>query len=162
MTTKIPQLVISFLFISVFGFCQSVSHVYKIDNFIKRINFSKDTTYVINFWATWCKPCVEELPAFDSLYNENKNKAVKVILVSLDFKEDIEKKVNPFLKKNNIQSPCVLLDEINGNDFVNKISEKWSGAIPATLFKKGNKKEFVEKKVKLNELRANLLKINTQ
>ncbi len=160
MTIKIPQLIVSFLFISVFGFCQSVTQVYKIDGFIKRLNFSKDTTYVVNFWATWCKPCVEELPAFDSLYLENKKNAVKVILVSLDFKEDIEKKVNPFLKKNNIQSTCVLLDEINGNDFVNKISEQWSGAIPATLFKKENKKEFVEKKMKLNALRANLLKIN--
>src|ERR1043165_4592291 len=52
-----------------------------------------DTTYVLNFWATWCKPCVEELPGFDSLLVLESKNPVKIILVSLDFKEDLEKRV---------------------------------------------------------------------
>ena len=40
-----------------------------------------DTLYVINFWATWCAPCVKELPHFESYNNENSNKKIKVILV---------------------------------------------------------------------------------
>jgi thiol-disulfide isomerase/thioredoxin len=108
-----------------------VSTVYKINDLVKRIGYS-DTLYVVNFWATWCKPCIQELPAFDSLSTMVKNKKVKILLVSLDFSEDLNSKVNPFLIKNKIRTECVLLDEVNGNDFINKISPSWSGAIPPT------------------------------
>lgn len=137
---------------------QRVSHVYKTDALLQRISHP-DTAYVVNFWATWCKPCVQELPAFDSLYAATKGKAIKIMLVSLDFKEELDKKVNPFLKKNNIGIECVLLDEINGNDFINKISPQWSGAIPATLFKKGAASEFAEKKMQLKALQEQLEKL---
>lgn len=124
-------------------------NVYKIDNLLKRIHNNSDTLYIVNLWATWCKPCVAELPDFmkaDSVYN---NQKVKVLLVSLDFKEELEKKVHPFLKKNHVYTEVVLLDESNGNEFINKISEKWSGAIPATLITKKNNEvsEFFEKKL---------------
>lgn len=129
---------------------QKVLAVYKLGDLLKRIE-PADTTYVVNFWATWCKPCVQELPAFDSLTTENKK--LKVLLVCLDFKEEIDKKVNPFLLKKNIKTECVLLDEINGNDYIDRISKQWSGAIPATLIKKGSYKKLVEKKMNLSELR---------
>lgn len=134
---------------------QTVSGVYKINSLLGRINNS-DTAYVVNFWATWCKPCVAELPAFDSLTALTRDQKVKVILVSLDFKEDLYKKVVPFLVRRKTQSTCVLLDEVNGNDFIDRISVNWSGAIPATLFKKGGKKFLIEKPLTLSELNNNL------
>lgn len=123
--------------------------VYKIDDLLKRINNNSDTTYVVNFWATWCKPCVAELPEFEKLNKEYSSKKVKVILVSMDFKETLNKKLKPFIKKNKYTCEVVLLDESNGNDFINKISEEWSGSIPATLITRKNKSvnEFIEKKV---------------
>ena len=150
MTTK-QRILISFLFLSHFVNSQNFKGVYKIDALLQRFN-NADTTYVINFWATWCKPCVEELPAFDSLKVLKSNSPVKVILVSLDFVEGLDKKVKPFLLKNKIKADCVLLDEINGNDFIDKVSPLWSGAIPATLIKKGETKKFQEKKMNLEEL----------
>jgi thiol-disulfide isomerase/thioredoxin len=57
-----------------------------------------DTTYVINFWATWCKPCVEEIPHFEKLYATYKNQKVKVIMVSCDFKKQLETRVIPFVQ----------------------------------------------------------------
>jgi thiol-disulfide isomerase/thioredoxin len=146
------KVILSVLFISNFGFCQEVQAVYKINDLMKRISNS-DTTYILNFWATWCKPCVEELPNFDSLSHFCKNKKSKVILVCLDFKEELNKKVNPFLKAKKIVSQCVLLDEVNGNDFVNKIDKNWSGAIPATLFLNSKKYLFIEKKLSWLELK---------
>ncbi len=134
---------------------QTVSGVYKTGDLLKRLS-GRDTLYVANFWATWCKPCVQELPAFDSLYAETKNRPVKILLVSLDFKEDLDKKVNPFLKNKDIQAECVLLDEINGNDFINKISPQWSGAIPATRISYNGKIIFLEKKITRVELEKEL------
>ncbi len=148
-------LLISFFFLSFLGKSQSVSKVYKIDELVNRIN-NADTTYIINFWATWCKPCVAELPSFDSLSKISK---VKVLLVSLDFKEDLEKKVNPFLKSHNIKMECVLLDEINGNDFINKVDKSWTGAIPATLIKNKDNRIFIEKKMHLTELQKHLMAV---
>jgi thiol-disulfide isomerase/thioredoxin len=156
-TLKIKYIIV-FVFFSQILFSQKVSGVYKINDLLNRLK-NKDTTYVVNFWATWCKPCVKELPAFDSLEKENKY-LVKVILVSLDFKEDIDKKINPFLEKNKVKTQVVILDEINGNDYINKISTEWTGAIPATYFKNKKKEIFAEQKVTLNDLHLNLEELN--
>jgi thiol-disulfide isomerase/thioredoxin len=146
---------ISLLLIACRGNSQNFGGVYKINELLARIT-QPDTQYVVNFWATWCKPCVEELPAFDSLLAVSQKPVIKVLLVNLDFKEDLEKKVKPFLRKHGIKAECILLDEINGNEFVNKISATWSGAIPATLFKKGKNARLVEGKMKLSGLLSNL------
>ena len=136
------------LFFSINAYSQNVS-VYKIDDLLKRIHNNSDTTYVVNFWATWCKPCVAELPDFEKVHLNYHSKKVKVILVSMDFKEELEKRVQPFVLKNKYTTEIVLLDEVNGNDFINKISESWSGAIPATLITRHNKSihQFLEKKI---------------
>jgi thiol-disulfide isomerase/thioredoxin len=139
---------------------QQVSRVVKIGELMAMISHP-DTTYVVNFWATWCKPCVDELPAFDSLHVKSQGKAVKVLLVSLDFSEDIGKKVNPFLAKREQKARCVLLDEPDGNRFINLISKDWSGAIPGTLIKKGKTHVFLEKKLKLKDLENNVAVIGS-
>jgi thiol-disulfide isomerase/thioredoxin len=151
MITKKIILKICLLFIVFCGntlFAQKIE-VYKIDALMKRIFNNSDTTYVVNFWATWCKPCVAELPDFEKLHLDYSSKKVKVLLVSMDFKEELEKRVKPFVVKAKYTCEMILLDEVNGNDFINKISELWSGAIPATLITKKNKSknDFVEKKV---------------
>ncbi|HEX5002809.1 MAG TPA: TlpA disulfide reductase family protein [Bacteroidia bacterium] len=97
------------------------------------LNTHSDSVYVINFWATWCKPCVAELPSFDSLSVAYRNKPVAVILVSLDFKRQYADKLIPFIQKNNISARVLLLDEPEYDLWINKIDKSWSGAIPATL-----------------------------
>lgn len=96
-------------------------------------DYRNDTTYVINFWATWCKPCVAELPYFEQLNSEFEDKNVRVILVSLDFKKQIESKLIPFIKKRNIQSEVMLLLDDKAVNWIDKVDESWSGAIPATI-----------------------------
>lgn len=151
MITKrsINKLLLVFLFVLAGKMQAQKVAVYKIDDLLKRIHNTSDTLYIVNFWATWCKPCVAELPDFEKVNQEFKSSKVKVLLVSMDFVEDIDKKLKPFLLKNNYSSEVVLLDESNGNDFINKVSVKWSGAIPATLITKDNNtvNEFFEKKL---------------
>ena len=148
---------ITFLFIAFVSLAQKPA-VYKINDLLKRIHNNSDTIYVVNFWATWCKPCVQELPDFESFNRQNKPALVKIILVSMDFKEDLDKKLVPFLEKNKYGSEVILLDEVNGNDFINKINKKWGGAIPATYFTTKNKKkeELFEKKVNLEILNSTM------
>jgi len=123
MTIK-GRILISFLLLVFLGNAQKVSGVYKISDLLKRIDKTNDTVYIVNFWATWCVPCVPELPQLDSFALAHKNEKLKVLLVSLDFKEDLQKKVEPFLKKHHYSMECVLLDKVNGNDFIDKINEK--------------------------------------
>lgn len=121
----------------------------KITDLENRIHNGADTTYIVNFWATWCVPCVKELPAFDSVNNAFIDKKVKVLLVSLDFKDEIETKLKPFIASKKVKSEVQLLDETNANYFIPKVSNLWTGAIPATLIKNNNKKyeAFYEKKL---------------
>ena len=104
-----------------------------------------DTTYVINFWATWCAPCVKELPYFEALTEKYATKKVKVILVSLDFSKQLETKLKPFLKDNNLQSEVLVLIDPDANSWVDQVNPTWSGAIPATVVYKGTKNKFYEK-----------------
>ena len=149
---------IFFLFIVSFtGYSQNVS-VIKITDFEKRIQNNSDTTYILNFWATWCVPCVKELPEFDSINTVYKNTNVKVVLISMDFKEDLTTKLLPFIKKKNIKSEVELLDETNGNYFIPKVSEQWSGAVPATLIVNNKFKinHFFEKKLTYEFLKSEI------
>lgn len=111
----------------------------------KTFKNDSDTTYVVNFWATWCKPCVEELPYFETLHNTYADKKVKVILVSLDFKKQIEKKLVPFIEKNNLQSNVVVLVDPDANRWIDAIDPEFSGAIPATKIYRQGKSAFYEK-----------------
>jgi thiol-disulfide isomerase/thioredoxin len=93
-----------------------------------------DTLYILNFWATWCRPCVAEMPHFDQVQQEMAGQKVKVVFLSLDFKSDVESRLVPFLKRKKLHSTVVFLDEPNLNDWADAVSKEWSGAIPATLF----------------------------
>lgn len=105
------------------------------------INQSGDKIYVVNFWATWCAPCIKELPYFESL---NLREDVEVLLVSLDFPKHKESRLLPFIKKNKLQSKVVLLDDADENYWINDINSDWSGALPATLIYTQKQRGFYE------------------
>lgn len=107
-----------------------------------RINRAGDTTLLVNFWATWCKPCVEELPCFDELKDIYGPQNIQVILVSLDFKSQLEKKFIPFLKNQKLKSEVALMADQDLNAWIPSLYEDWDGAIPATLLFKGKKRRF--------------------
>ncbi len=132
--------------------------ILKITDLEKRIKNDSDTTYIVNFWATWCAPCVKEIPDFDSIAKTYKNEKIKVLLVTMDFKEELKNKVLPFIVAKKIYSEVLLLDEINGNYFIPKISDAWSGALPATLIINQKRKfnHFFEKKLTYEFLKSEI------
>lgn len=115
----------------------------KFDAFEKAILKEDDNVYVINFWATWCAPCIKELPYFEQLHKDNPK--VKVILVSLDSRKDLEKKLIPFVAKKQLTAEVILLSDKDYNAWLDKIDDSWSGAIPATLIISGKRKLFAER-----------------
>ena len=133
--------------------------VVDFDEFYSKIDLSSKDTYVINFWATWCSPCVKELPYFESVNNEYADKNVKVILVSLDFPSQIESKLKPYLKKNKIKSNVILLDDSKMNKWVPRVSEKWDGGIPATIIINSSNYNFYPNPFEKEELVGEILKV---
>jgi thiol-disulfide isomerase/thioredoxin len=117
----------------------------RLDQLQQRLATGKDTTFVVNFWATWCKPCVEELPAFDKLSRRYKDEPVKVILVSLDNPAERQTKVEPFLKRRGYElCDAVILNEPKPHLWIDRVDQSWSGSIPATLFIRGERRLFGE------------------
>lgn len=112
-----------------------------------------EVLYVVNFWATWCKPCVREMPLFDAL-SRKENPKVKVIMVSLDFPEELDKTVVPFLNEKNLHPQILLLDAGNPNVWIDRVSPEWGGAIPGTLFIRASDstRVFVEDEFEKGEL----------
>ncbi len=148
------------VFLSCSLFSQNIP-VIKVTDLEKRIFNNSDTTYIVNFWATWCAPCVKELPDFDSISKTYTNQKVKVLLVTMDFKEDMNSKVVPFLKRKKILSEVLLLDELNADYFIPKIANEWTGALPATVIinNKKNIKHFFEKKLTYEFLKNEIQQI---
>ena len=113
---------------------------------------------ILNFWATFCKPCIAELPHFQELANQYKAEGVKLILVSLDLKEAYPQKVALFTKKLKISAPVVFLDESNADEFCPVVDSSWSGSIPATLFinSKTGYRKFYEEEVSKEKLEGEI------
>ena len=134
-----------------------VIEVYNFDQLQTYLSNKSDKVYVVNFWATWCKPCIQELPFFEAVQAAHADK-VKVILVSLDFPDKLESQLKPFIKENKLKSQVVLLDDPYENEWIPRIDSSWTGAIPATLIFNGSKRRFYERSFTEEELENELLK----
>ena len=116
-----------------------------LDQLYARIKAGGDTTYVVNFWATWCVPCIRELPNFEEVQTKYKTGAVKVLLVSVDFQSRLKSSVVPFVRKHHLKSEVLLLSEANQQAYIDRVDPSWSGTIPATLFIHKGNRIFLEK-----------------
>lgn len=112
-----------------------IDHIFRYQN---------DTTYIINFWATWCKPCVEELPYFEQLHTAIQGKKAKIILVSLDFKKDVKTKLLSFVEKRGLKPQVIALTDSGYDNWIDKVDPAWSGSIPATVIYNSRSRKFIE------------------
>lgn len=135
------------------GYAQTVP-IIRFAQLKQRIDRANDTLYVVNFWATWCGPCVQELPEFETLHKTSLGRPTRVLLVSMDSKATLNTRVIPFVRKRNLQMPVVLLDEPDLETWVDQLAPEWTGALPMTLLldKKRNKRQFIGQALKEGEL----------
>lgn len=126
----------------------------------QRLARPSDTTYVINFWATWCGPCVQEMAGFEKVRAAQAGQKVKFVLVSLDYAAQLDKKVKPFVRKHGLKAEVLLLDETDPNTWLQKVDRQWSGSIPFTLIynNQAQKRATFEHPLTAAELTAELRK----
>src|SRR6186713_66799 len=146
-------LIIIFLALSIYQTHAQQIRVIKFAELQEIINSnSTSPIQVINFWATWCAPCVKELPLFEKLNAEN-NESIKITLINLDFADKLDK-VKSFVDRKKMKSEILLLDEIDYDQWIDKVDKHWGGAIPATLVinPKNGKRKFIEHELEEGEL----------
>lgn len=105
---------------------------YSARDLVQRVSGS-DTTYIVNFWATWCIPCISELPQFAALYDHYQGKPVKIIMVSCNLEEEYPGKLEAYVTEKNIRQEVVWLSDTDIDYYRPAIDERWSGQIPSTI-----------------------------
>lgn len=123
---------------------QAQSSSYKVldtyDDLSTLLNRHEETTLVVNFWATYCAPCVQEIPFLDSLQQKYAGRRLKVVLVNLDFRHQLKQRLEPFLEKHHLSSKVVVLADQDADSWIPKVSPDWDGGLPFTLLLKEGKK----------------------
>jgi thiol-disulfide isomerase/thioredoxin len=149
--------VLLLLSVTMFSFAQQIPK-WKITDYEKYISSSKDEVLVVNFWATFCKPCVAEIPSFIKTVEKYKADKVKLMLVSLDLKSEYPAKIASFAKKHHFNTNLAWLNETNADYFCPKVDVKWSGSIPSTIFinTKTGYRNFFEGEMTLEEFEKEL------
>jgi thiol-disulfide isomerase/thioredoxin len=105
----------------------------KIDDLEKTIAQS-DHPLIVNFWATFCEPCVKEIPYLQSKVARYQEPRVELILVSLDLPGAYPARIAAFARERGFTASIVWLDEAKAGYFCPKIDPRWTGGIPSSLF----------------------------
>ena len=143
---------LSLLASTLFVGAQKITVYEQFKDFEPLLKMDNDTTYVINFWATWCKPCVEELPDFEAINKVYSGQKFKMILVSLDFESQLDSRIKPFIEKNNLTAEVVMLTDSKTNVWIDQVNENWTGSIPVTIVYNDNFYYFREDSFTFDEL----------
>lgn len=140
-------LLISTIFVLALSYDRNTKEVYveKIESFkeIENIfNKDNDTTYIINFWATTCPPCLKELPLFEELRTNFSDKELKIFLINIDDENRYEKSVKPYVQKLKLENKVYALVDNDYTDWTGKVNQNWYGSLPYTVIYKGSKRKF--------------------
>ncbi|HEY9364287.1 MAG TPA: TlpA disulfide reductase family protein [Chitinophagaceae bacterium] len=126
-----------------------------LENYIENCN----RPVIINFWATFCQPCLKEIPYFISQVKKHEKDSIAFLLVSLDLEDYYPDKIKNYAASKKFNVPIVWLNETNADYFCPLVDESWSGAIPASLFinNKTGYRRFFEEEITEEKLEAEIV-----
>ncbi|MBS1661051.1 MAG: TlpA family protein disulfide reductase [Bacteroidetes bacterium] len=93
-----------------------------------------DHPLIVNFWATFCVPCIKEIPYFQTTVADFKDQRVELVLVSLDLPSYYPAKIADFARKSSFTSKILWLNETDADYFCPRVDSRWTGGIPSSLF----------------------------
>jgi len=116
---------------------------------------------VLNIWATWCGPCVYEMPDLAAFYNESDRENIAFVSLSVDAVPEMESAIPEFQRDHSVPFPIYVLSGRDDEGMLKALKTEFEGAIPATfLYRKdgslGATKVGAVTKEKLREMIANL------
>jgi thiol-disulfide isomerase/thioredoxin len=126
--------------------------VLNFEHFEPLLHQTNDTLYLVNFWASWCGLCKEEMPALRKVADKYSRSKFRLIMVSLDFPNQLETRLKPFLKTTEIKARLILLNDPQQNSWIDKVDPDWSGEIPFSLLYKNTFRESFSRSFHFNEL----------
>lgn len=128
---------------------------------LEKIIKESRTPLLVNFWATWCMPCIEEIPYFQEEAARHESDSLTLLLVSLDFEKQYPAAISSFIAKRKFTAPVLWLNETDADYFCPKIDKAWSGSIPASLFinNKTGYRKFFEQQLSEEELKKEIMAI---
>jgi thiol-disulfide isomerase/thioredoxin len=134
---------------------QDVS-VVKFEAVQSLIDQESEKVVVINFWATWCGPCIKEMPYFEQAL-EDRPEEIELYFISLDFADELDK-VRSFAARKSLDARILILDELDYDTWIDRVDPSWSGAIPATLFinTSTGERKFVESELTPEEIETHI------
>ena len=144
-----------FIFFSAYSQNKLPKNSVKVKNFEQLkplLHKQNDTLYVVNFWATWCAPCIQEIPYFEQIGQKYASQKVKVLMVSTDFPNQLQTRLLPFVEKQQMKNEVILLDDPRANRWIPQVDKDWTGAIPATLIYKKDYRKFYPREFTFEEL----------
>ena len=152
------------LYILIFGtFILSGQDLERIDihELEQILTDQEDKVHVINFWATWCGPCVTEIPHFQEVAKDYNEENVNFKLISLDFPSQVDSRLIPFLEDNDIQLDVYLMINLDYNAWVTKVDREWKGNLPATIIYNHaeGKRIFIPRVMNEKEIKENIEQI---
>jgi thiol-disulfide isomerase/thioredoxin len=153
------KIIIISAFLTIMNYSSSAQEIRKI-NIVDLTSYIEKSNHplIVNFWATYCVPCVHEIPYLQSESAKNKDDGVELILVSLDLPDFYPSKIAAFVKKEQYTASVLWLNETNADYFCPKIDKSWSGGIPSTLFvnNKTHYRKFFERQLTQPQVQENI------
>jgi thiol-disulfide isomerase/thioredoxin len=126
--------------------------ILNFNQFESLLHQSNDTLYLVNFWASWCGTCREEIPALKNAAEKYSKNKFRLLMVSLDFPAQLETKLRPFLKTAGIKARLILLNDPHQNTWIDKVDPNWSGEIPFSLLYRNSVRESFSRSFQYHEL----------
>lgn len=110
---------------------------------------SEQRPVVVSFWATWCTPCLHEIPWLEAAVKKNESKGVELMLVSLNGPGFYPEKLRQFIADKGYKARFYWLEDQDANSFGKRIHPRWRGSLPANLFVNNVKgyRKFLERQV---------------